>query len=172
MKVHGLSTHLWKQNNLILDVPVVLALQTDFWEKSHCYDHVTPCDGNTDSFSKVQTWDSTNALRDSAQGRSIIKQVPNDHQNDLLLRQWNNESSRRAQTPREWEVWRLMKGGAQSKNPQSLATGDQWQTAEKTADQWMAAETHTQTTTICPRAVELQPQYTTVRPTRGKSCPW
>jgi hypothetical protein len=69
-----------------------------------CYNHTTPHDGNTYLFSKAQTQDDTSALRNSAQGRSIIKQAPNKCQNDSLLRQQNNKSLRQAQTPREWEV--------------------------------------------------------------------
>jgi hypothetical protein len=77
----------------------------------YCYNHVTPHDRNTHSFSKVQTQDSG-----SAQGRSIIKQAPNKHWNDLLLRQRNNKSSRQAQTPKEQEVQRLREGRVWSEN--------------------------------------------------------
>jgi hypothetical protein len=90
----------------------------------YCYNHVTPHDGNTHSFSKEQMGGGASALKGSAQGRPIIKQVPNKCQRDSLLRQWDNESLRQAQTPREWEVQRLREGGVRSENHQAPMTAD------------------------------------------------
>jgi hypothetical protein len=69
----------------------------------YCYNHITPHDGNTHSFSKAQARDSTSTLKSSAQSTSMIKQVLSKHQSDSLPRQWNNESSGQAQTLREQE---------------------------------------------------------------------
>jgi hypothetical protein len=81
-----------------------------------CYDCAPPRDGNTQLFSKEQMRGSASVLKGSAQGRSIIKQTLDKCQSDSLPRQQNNESSRQAQTPREWEVQRLREGGVQSEN--------------------------------------------------------
>jgi hypothetical protein len=150
-----------------------------------CYNHITPCDGNTHLFPKEQTRGSTSTKGENTQGRSIIKQVPSKSQNNLLPRQWNNESWRQAQIPKKWEVQRPTEGGARSENRQALMTADQHQTAEKAAARQSTAETRTHITTTRPRAVEpcpqhtmtrpagrqSRPQYTTARPTMGKSCP-
>jgi hypothetical protein len=100
----------------------------------YCYDHVTPHDGNAHSFSKEQMRDGASALKGSAQGRPIIEQVANKCQSNLLPRQQDNESSRQAQTLKEWEVQRPREGGVQSKNCQAPTTADRHHAAEKTAD--------------------------------------
>jgi hypothetical protein len=69
----------------------------------HCYNRATPHDRNTHSFSKEQTKGSASAPKGSAQGRPIIKQVPNEHQSGSLPRQWNNKSSSQEQTLKKWE---------------------------------------------------------------------
>jgi hypothetical protein len=81
-----------------------------------CYNCATPRDGNTQLFSKEQTKGGTSAQRGSTQDRPIIKQAPDKRQSDSLLRQWNNESLRQAQIPREWEIQRLRDGEVQSEN--------------------------------------------------------
>jgi hypothetical protein len=136
-----------------------------------CYDHATPCGGNTQLFSKEQMRGSISALRGSTQGRSIIKQVPDKCQSDSLLRQQNNKSLRQAQTLREWEVRGLREGRVQSENHQTPMTADRHHAVEKAADWESTVETHTQTTTMCPKAVESRLQGTTTQLTGRQSCP-
>jgi hypothetical protein len=64
----------------------MLSTYIDSPECPLCYDHITAHDGNTHSFSKVQSQDGTSVLRDSAQGRSIMNQAPNKCHGDLLPR--------------------------------------------------------------------------------------
>jgi hypothetical protein len=90
------------------------SLRTTTVRGGYCYDRATPCDGNTHSFSKEQMNGSTSAQRGSAQGRSTIKQAPDKHQSDLLLRQRNNKSLSQAQTLREREILKPREGGVRS----------------------------------------------------------
>jgi hypothetical protein len=100
-----------------------------------CYNHATPHDRDTQSFSEEQTQSSASAPRENAQGRSIIKQAPNKHQSDLLPKQRNNESSRQAQTPREQEIQRPREGGVQSEDRRTPTTADRRHAVPAAADQ-------------------------------------
>jgi hypothetical protein len=91
----------------------------------------------------------TSAPGGSAQDRSIIEQTLDKHQNDLLPRQWNNESLNQAQTPMEWESQRLREGRVWSEYSQTPMTADQHHAVPAAADQRLTAETRTQTTTTC-----------------------
>jgi hypothetical protein len=120
----------------------------------HCYDHVTPRDGNAHSFSKEQMRGGTSALEKSAQDRPIIKQAPDRCQSDSLPRQRNNKSLRQAQTLREWEIQRPREGGVWSKNHQTPTTADRHHAVPVAADQRFTAQMRTQTTMTRLKAVE------------------
>jgi hypothetical protein len=92
---HGQMRWAWAQTN---------GGRGGWANKAECYDHITPCDGNTHAFAKEQMKGSASALRGSAQDGPMIKQALSKCQNDSLPGQWNNKSLSQAQTPREWEV--------------------------------------------------------------------
>jgi hypothetical protein len=88
--------------------------QTTTIRGGYCYDHATPRDRNTHSFSKEQVNGSTSTQRGSAQEQSTIKQAPEKHLSDSLPRQQNNESSSQAQTLREQKILKPREGRVRS----------------------------------------------------------
>jgi hypothetical protein len=100
----------WRNAHSLWEADDQQVIKDDDHKEGYCYDHITPCDEDVHSFPKEQTKSGTSAPRENTQDGPIIKQALSKCQSDSLLRQWNNESSRQAQTPREWEVWRPREG--------------------------------------------------------------